>query len=327
LTVSKEDVAHDPANVTPGLIDDVRLGLGALGQKTLPSRYLYDEVGSTLFEAITFLDAYGLTRADARILSEHADAIARCAQQPALVAELGSGSGRKMRPLLHAIGAVAPTSYCPIDISRQAITYCRAEVGRIPGVHFHGIVADYFAGLRKVATQRKPGERVLALFVGSTIGNFDRGPAEAFLKEVRALLAKGDRLLLGMDLIKPEAQLLLAYDDPAGVTAAFSRNVLVRLNRELGADFDLAQFAHDARWNREARRVEMHLRSLRVQKVHLPGAGLEVTFREGETLWTESSHKFHPDEAEEIGRIAGFHKVGQWIDQEWPFAETMLEAE
>ncbi len=314
------------APVTPGLVEDVRAGLCAGGQKSLPSKYLYDEVGSALFEAITFLDAYGLTRADERILSANAAAIAHAAEGPVLVAELGSGSGRKVRHLLQALADTDETTYCPIDISRQAITYCRVEIGRIPGLHFHGIVAEYLEGLGRVAARRPHGARLLTLFVGSTIGNFGRTEAVAFLADVRALLRPGDRLLLGTDLVKPESQLRAAYDDPAGVTAAFDRNLLSRLNRELGADFDLARFTHEARWNAAERRVEMHLCSTVAQRVRIPGADLEVRFAAGETLWTESSHKFLPEEPEAMGEAAGFRALAQWRDEAWPFAETMLEA-
>jgi L-histidine N-alpha-methyltransferase len=320
------DAAAPAASATPGLIEDVRAGLAAGGQKSLPSKYLYDEVGTALFEAITFLDAYGLTRADERLLTGHAGAIARCAGPVTLVAELGSGSGRKVRALLVALGNAAPTTYCPIDISRQAITYCRAELGRVPGVRFRGVVGDYLHGLERVVARRPAGSRMLVLFVGSTIGNFEREPALAFLRDVRALLEPGDRLLLGTDLVKHEAQMLPAYADPAGVTAAFNRNVLSRLNRELGADFDPARFAHEARWNAPLRRIEMHLRASEAQTVQIPAADLVIRFGASETIWTESSHKFLPEEPGAIGRAAGFRPIGQWIDGEWPFAETMLEA-
>jgi len=326
MTLSRDAIVRDAHAVTAGLVEDARIGLGGSGQKSLPPKYLYDEVGSALFEAITFLDVYGLTRADERLLNDHAASIASAAGAPPLVAELGSGSGRKVRGLLRALGTTGATTYCPIDISRQAITYCRAELGRIPQVHFHGIVAEYLAGLRTAAARRPKSAPLLVLFVGSTIGNFERDPALRFLREVRALLVPGDRLLLGTDLVKPEAQLLLAYDDPAGVTAAFNRNVLARLNRELAADFDLARFEHEARWNRALRHVEMHLRSTTDQTVRLPGAGLEIRFRSGETLCTESSHKFETDEPKSLGRESGFRPIGQWVDDEWPFAETMLEA-
>lgn len=190
-----------------------------------------------------------------------------------------------------------------------------------------GFEREYLDGLLEVAVRREPGQRLLVLFLGSTIGNFDRLPGENFLKEVRRILEPGDGLLLGTDLEKPVHQLLLAYDDPLGVTAAFNLNLLARINRELNADFDLTQFEHLARYNHLERRIEMHLRSTTHQTVHIPGARLTVRFRKDETIWTESSHKFAPEEVALIARQTGFQCAAQWIDQEWPFAESLLLAE
>ena len=173
----------------------------------------------------------------------------------------------------------------------------------------------------------RSGQHLLVLFLGSTIGNFDRPPAFKFLTEVRRILQPGDSLLLGTDLEKSSAQLLAAYDDELGVTAAFNLNLLARINRELDADFDLAQFEHVARINHEARSVEMHLRSLCRQTVHIPAAELSVDFLEGETIWTESSHKYSPEEVFSMARTAGFRCEAQWIDEQWPFAENLLIAE
>jgi dimethylhistidine N-methyltransferase len=305
---------------------DVRDGLGRPGQKTLPSKYLYDEVGSALFEAITALPEYGLTRADERILARHAPEIA-AAGAPALVAELGSGTGRKTRHVLEAAARVAPIRYLPIDVSRSALEACELELGRLAGVAVEPLQAEYLDGLRAAGRRRAPGERMLLLFLGSTIGNFDREAAAGFLREVRRCLRAGDALLIGTDLVKPEAALLLAYDDPAGVTAAFDRNLLVRINRELGGTFDLRRFVHEARWNAEERRVEMHLRSLGIQRVAIPGADLVASFAADETIWTESSYKYRREEPEAMGRAAGFRSAGQWLDDEWPFAETLLGVE
>ncbi len=168
---------------------------------------------------------------------------------------------------------------------------------------------------------------MLVLFLGSTIGNFDLDPAVAFLSEVRSLLAPGDGLLLGTDLVKPIDTLLDAYDDPAGVTSAFNMNLLARLNRELGADFDLRRFAHLATYDPARRRVEMHLEAKSAMRVRIPGADLVVRFAAGETIWTESSYKFTPEEPVAMGRRAGFGLAGQWCDTEWPFAETLFAAE
>jgi len=167
----------------------------------------------------------------------------------------------------------------------------------------------------------------LVLFLGSTIGNFDRPAAVKFLQDVRRILAPGDSLLLGTDLEKPTAQLLKAYDDELGVTAAFNLNLLARINRELDADFDLTQFAHVARINPKSRSVEMHLESKRRQTVGIPAADLRVEFLESETIWTESCHKYSADEVVQMASNAGFRCQAQWIDEQWPFAENLLVAE
>jgi uncharacterized SAM-dependent methyltransferase len=165
------------------------------------------------------------------------------------------------------------------------------------------------------------------MFLGSTIGNFDRAAGIKFMAEIRRILVPGDSLLLGTDLEKPAAQLIKAYDDEIGVTAAFNLNLLARINRELDADFDLSQFAHVARINSEARSIEMHLESQRKQTVRIPAADLTVEFQEGETIWTESSHKYSPEEVYQMARDSGFSCQAQWIDEQWPFAENLLIAE
>jgi L-histidine Nalpha-methyltransferase len=180
--------------------------------------------------------------------------------------------------------------------------------------------------LRTVAQGRGEWDHLLVLFLGSTIGNFDRHAGDAFLREMRAILRPGDALLLGTDLEKSVETQILAYDDPAGVTAAFNLNLLARLNRELGADFDLSCFQHEARWNSVERRIEMHLLSTRRQTVHVPAANLRFMLDEDESIWTESSHKYHANEIPEMAARTGFHCNGQWIDREWPFAQNLLIA-
>jgi L-histidine N-alpha-methyltransferase len=308
------------------LAADVRAGLTQPNQKELPSKYLYDEVGSALFEVISVLPEYGLTRADERLLRRHAHDIVRKLPKPVIVAELGSGSGKKTRWILEALSRGQHTSYCPIEISPSALAMCRRELGDIDAVSIVGFEREYLDGLLEVAARREEGEHLLVLFLGSTIGNFDRPAGIRFLREVRRILRPGDSLLLGTDLEKPLPQLLEAYDDPLGVTAAFNLNLLARINRELGADFDLQQFAHEARFNRETRRVEMHLRSKRKQVVTIPEAELSVTLLGGETIWTESSHKYSLAEMFEIARSTGFRCQAQWTDEEWPFAENLLVA-
>jgi L-histidine N-alpha-methyltransferase len=306
---------------------DVRAGLTLPGQKELPSKYLYDDVGSALFEVICLLPEYGLTRADERLLRRHAYDIVQRLPESVVVAELGSGSGKKTRCILEALGERQPTSYCPIEISATALAMCERELRDLEAVSIVGLEREYLDGLREVAARREPGEHLMVLFLGSTIGNFDRPADIKFLRDVRRVLAPGDSLLLGTDLDKPVAQLLAAYDDAVGVTAAFNLNLLARINRELEADFILDDFAHEARFNRESRSMEMHLRSLRRQTVTIPSAELSVTFESDETIWTESSHKYSQNELITITRAAGFKLDSQWIDHEWPFAENLLMAE
>jgi dimethylhistidine N-methyltransferase len=309
-----------------GFAADVRDGLSAPGGKTLPARYLYDAVGSALFEAICLLPEYGLSRADHRVLEHAAPELTEHLGPVPLVVELGSGSGRKTRVLLAALAREKALTYRPIDLSAAALQRCRRELAHVPGVFFAAIEADFLVGLQRAASARRADERLLLLFLGSTIGNFERPAATRFLREVRARLRPGDALLLGTDLLKPVPTLLAAYDDTAGVTAAFDLNLLARINRELGGDFDLRTFAHEARWNEAERRVEMHLRALRSQLVRVRGANLRVAFREGETIWTEGSCKYDPDEPALLAANAGFQCVAQWVDEAWPFAESLLLA-
>ena len=316
-----------PANAAYEFAADVRAGLTHVGQKELPSKYLYDDVGSALFEVICHLPEYGLTRADERLLRRHAGEIADRVGGPVAVAELGSGSGRKTRWLLEAFARRQRLSYYPVEISHSALVMCQRELSDIDSISILGFEREYLDGLLEVAAYRKHGQRLLVLFLGSTIGNFDRPAASDFLSEVRCLLQPGDSLLLGTDLEKSAAQLLAAYDDELGVTAAFNLNLLARANRELGANFDLTQFEHIAKINPEARSVEMHLKSKCRQRVRIPIAEILVEFEEGETIWTESSHKYSSEEIFDTARRCGFRCEMQWIDQEWPFAENLLVAE
>ncbi|HEY2460875.1 MAG TPA: L-histidine N(alpha)-methyltransferase [Candidatus Acidoferrum sp.] len=305
---------------------DIRDCLTKPGQKELPSKYLYDEVGSALFEAICVLPEYGLTRADARLLEKHATEIVGRLPSPIQVAELGSGSGKKTRWILEALSRRQRTYYFPIEISPSALAACEKELGQIDLVSIVGYEKTYLDGLRTVARGRAKEDHLLVLFLGSTIGNFDRGAGDEFLREVAAILQSGDALLLGTDLVKRVEDQVRSYDDPAGVTAAFNLNLLARINRELRANFDLAQFRHEARWNKAERRMEMHLRSLRSQTVSIEAAQLTLKLREGETIWTESSHKYWPEEVIEMAERTGFRCDSQWIDEEWPFAQNLLIA-
>ena len=306
---------------------DVRAGLTKQGQKELPSKYLYDDVGSALFEVICQLPEYGLTRADERLLRRHAHDIVQRLATPISVAELGSGSGRKTRHILEALCRRQRTTYYPIEISPTALAMCERELRDIESISILGCEREYLDGLLEVAAQRLPGQHLLVLFLGSTIGNFDRPAGIKFLAEVRQILQPGDSLLLGTDLEKSSSQLLAAYDDEVGVTSAFNLNLLARINRELDADFNVAQFEHVAKINHATRSVEMHLRSLRHQTVNIPAAEMTVEFLEGETIWTESSHKYSLQEVFSMSRTAGFRCEAQWIDEQWPFAENLLVAE
>src|ERR1700704_662468 len=263
---------------------DVRAGLTRNGQKELLSKYLYDDVGSALFEVISVLPQYGLTRADERLLRRHAHEIVDQVPGPVAVAELGSGSGKKTRWILKALCRRQHISYFPIEISPTALAMCERELGDIESMSIVGFEREYLDGLLEVAARRRDGQSLLVLFLGSTIGNFARPAASKFLRELRNILQPGDSLLLGTDLEKPISQLLAAYDDPLGVTAAFNLNLLPRLNRELDADFVLEQFEHVARFNPEARSVEMRLQSKGEQKVSIVRANLTVPFFEGETI-------------------------------------------
>jgi dimethylhistidine N-methyltransferase len=306
---------------------DVRAGLLRSGQKELPSKYLYDDIGSALFEVISVLPEYGLTRADEGLLRRHATDIVSRVETQVLVAELGSGSGKKTRWILEALARRQRTTYCPIEISPSALARCQSELGQLECVSIVGFERPYLDGLLAAASGRREHEHLLVLFLGSTIGNFDRDAGARFLAEVRRILYPGDWLLLGADLEKPLPQLLAAYNDSIGVTAAFNLNLLARINRELGADFNFAAFRHEARYNSIERRIEMHLRSLCDQTVTIAEAKCTVSFAKDETIWTESSHKYRAEEIPDMARRSGFRCDSQWLDSEWLFAENLLVAE
>lgn len=319
-----KSAAEPVAQSTHRFAEEVQEGLCQPGQKTLPSKYLYDPLGSALFDAITALPEYGLTRAEERILRRHSEEIVSHVPRPALVSELGSGNGRKTRWILSSLCVREPLSYYPIEISHAALASCESELRDIEAVSIVGVEREYLDGLREVASLRPADSHLLVLFLGSTIGNFDRGADARFLTDVRSFLQPGDSLLLGTDLMKPLDRMLAAYDDPLGVTAAFNLNLLARINRELNADFRLDGFQHEARFNSATSSIEMHIRSKRKQTVRL--SDYEVTFAEGETIWTEGCHKHTQESIEELAAASGFRKHAQWVDEEWLFAETLLLA-
>ncbi len=305
---------------------DVVIGLSQPGQKELPSKYFYDEVGSALFDVICVLPEYGLSRAGMRILKRYAGDIVDRLPSHVIVAELGSGSGQKTRLLLESLARRQRVNYYPIDISGSALNRCQQELGQIDRVSIVGFERAYLDGLQEVAARRRDGEKIFLLFLGSTIGNFDRPAGDQFLREVRATLREGDALLLSTDLEKPVEKLKLAYDDPAGVTAAFNKNLLARINRELGADFDLSRFEHIVRYDESERRIEMHLHSTAWQRVTIRKGGYGLYLREGETIWTESSHKYNVKEVVQMGERTGYRCAGQWLDSEWQFAQNLFFA-
>lgn len=295
--------------------------------RQLPSRYLYDALGSALFDAICRLPWYALTRVEERLLREHGTEILPNDEDLPLIVELGSGSGEKLKILLESTNR-SPSDWRVhlIDISSSALDRATRTIESSGDVHVVAHQGTYEEGLAQFTAARVRDQRALVLFLGSNIGNFDRPGREAFLRTVRHGLGAGDVLLLGADLVKPERVLLLAYDDPLGVTAAFNRNLLVRINRELGGDFDLDAFGHRAVWNPSRSRIEMHLESRRRQRVRIPGAQLDFEMEEGESIWTESSYKYTAEEIATLLGECGFRVSGQWIDTNDQFALTRAEA-
>jgi dimethylhistidine N-methyltransferase len=309
----------------------------ALQPRQLPSRYLYDALGSALFDAICHLPWYRITRAELRLLGEHGPRIWGRAPAGAFhrIIELGGGSGEKLVTLLlgrRDEGRTAPASRAGdldvhlIDVSASALAVSARALSGLDAVHVVTHQAPYEVGLAQAAVGRAGAGGTLTLFLGSNIGNFDPPGADAFLVGVRSALSRADAFLIGADLVKPERELLLAYDDPLGVTAAFNRNLLLRINRELGGDFDVNAFSHRACWNGEDSRVEMHLVSRRRQRVRVPAAHLELDLAEGESVWTESSYKYRPDGIVRMLERAGFSLLEQWIDRDAGFALTLVEA-
>jgi len=325
--------------IESALASAVRRGL-ASHPRRLPPWLFYDDLGSQLFDQITELPEYYLTRTERAILAARAPAIVALAAAGARlhIAELGAGSAAKTCLLLAAaaarqpspipalVSAAVPTVvYEPIDVSASALDQAARRIQReLAGIHVSPRVLDYTNGL--VFATPRPGERRLVLYIGSSIGNFEPSEALSLLRRVRARLAPGDAFLLGVDLVKPESTLLAAYNDAAGVTAAFNRNLLVRLNRELAADFDPHAFAHRALWNPAHSRIEMHLESRRAQRVHLRALDLAIDFAPAETIHTENSYKFTPGQPQQLLTEAGFTPAATWTDPQNWFAVSLAHA-
>lgn len=305
--------------------DDVRSGLSR-PQKRLSPRYLYDDLGSALFDAITALPEYYLTRAETEILKAHAGEIIDAVGFPIELIELGSGSAVKTRYLIDAAFERQPTvRFCPIDISSAALdASARALRSEYPRIVVDGINAEYLSGLARLS--RNGARRRLALFLGSNIGNFEPDETRSTLSSLRAVLDPGDGFLLGADLRKDRQTLEAAYDDPTGVTAAFSRNLLGRINRELGGHFDIATFEHTARYDEAKGRIEIRLVSTVRQDVAIDALGMVAHFEAAEPIYTESSYKFDDKSISALADAAGFSVAGRWTDASKRFADYLLIA-
>jgi dimethylhistidine N-methyltransferase len=320
IAAPETDADHEPL--------DFARAVGFYLQQTprqLPSRFLYDPLGSALFDAICHLPWYGITRAELRLLRLHGGTIGQALGRGGRVVELGCGNGEKLATLLRQAGVPGVQAHL-IDLSTAALARSVQALAALeePDVRVTTHQTTYEEGL--LALESADAPPTLVVFLGSNIGNFDRPGATAFLRLIRASLRPGDNLLLGADLVKPEHDLLLAYDDPLGLTAAFNKNLLQRLNTELQGNFALDRFDHRAVWDGHASRVEMHLVSRVAQDVEIEQAALRFRLEEGETIWTESSYKF---EAAGIGQLVeptGFARRQQWIDQRAGFALTLFAA-
>jgi L-histidine Nalpha-methyltransferase len=300
---------------------DVRAGLTAV-PKTLPPKYFYDARGSELFDEITRLPEYYLTRAETSILQRHSAEIAALSRCESLV-ELGSGTSAKTRLLLRALlDGGTLREFVPFDVDPAVLADASdALAAEFPGLAIAPFVGDFEHDIGAIPAG---GRRTIA-FIGSTIGNLEPGVRARFLAQVGAALRPGDTFLLGTDLVKDTGRLLRAYDDAAGVTAAFNRNVLVVVNRELDADFDVEEFRHVALWDAENEWIEMRLRAERAQQVTINDLGLAVSFASGEELRTEVSAKFRRERIEAELATAGMRMVRFWTDQDGDFGLTLAE--
>jgi len=289
----------------------VRTGLTGAGPRSLPPWLFYDARGSQLFEEITELPEYYLTRAERSVFEASADdIIAAAGPCPLEVVELGAGTATKSEILLAALARVGGGLYLPIDVSAVALAEARTRlVGRVPGIDIRPRVADHDTALAQLVPRRR-----LILFIGSSLGNFDDDDAVALLRRIRSRLTAGGSLLLGLDRTLDPAVLLPAYDDAAGVTAAFNKNLLHRLNRELDADFDVDRWDHLAGWNPDRSRIEIYLRARGAQRVRIAALDLTVDFADGETIHTESSHKYADARTDKLLARADLVRDRTWRD-------------
>jgi L-histidine N-alpha-methyltransferase len=314
---SSHEIDLAAADAVAQFVSDVRYYM-TLEPRQLPSRYLYDPLGSALFDAICWLPWYAITRAEERLLRAHAREVFQRLRSVSTIV--------KLRTLIDG-GRTGPSHLDVhlVDVSQDALARSVLTLASLEDVRIVTHEQPYEAGLAAVAQQPPDTGRTLVSFLGSNIGNFDPPAAHAFLRTIRAALAPGDALLLGVDLVKPERQLLLAYDDPLGVTAAFNRNLLVRINRELQGDFDLARFNHRAGWNEAASRVEMYLIADSPQRVSIARAQIEFEMAAGEPIWTESSYKYRPETAVTMLDAASLYVNASWVDDAAQFALFLAE--
>ena len=338
---SRSDDGHAPSDqslrihrlvqteINAGFADDVRRGLSAETKRLFP-KYFYDALGSLLFDAICLLPEYYLTRAENEILERDADEIVASVHDggPVTLLEMGSGSAIKTRLVIEALlKRQTRLLYVPVDISATALeTSARVLLQSYPSLTVEAYASDYDTALRYMHDSAWREGRVLALFLGSNIGNFEEAEARAFLRSLRGVLRAGDALLLGADLKKDPAVLEAAYDDALGVTAAFNLNLLARINRELDADFDLRTFRHIASYDAQGGRVEAFIESDRPQRVNIGKLGLEVTFAAGERIHTENSHKYDLAQLSQLATGAGFTRARTWFDHAEQFSSNLFVA-
>ena len=336
-------VKRDPRT---GLAEDVRNGLTAPQKRFLP-KYFYDELGSQLFEAICLLPEYYLTRAEDEILRNYADEIVASVDGKKTLLEMGSGSASKTRLIIEAVlREQDELLFMPVDISATALeSSSRILLQSYPPLRIEAYAADYFAGLAELAKKTEKTKiaglnkiersgvssasgrsSTLALFLGSNISNFDTEEALRFLNAMRSVLHKGDALLLGADLKKDRETLEAAYNDALGVTSAFNLNVLARINRELGGNFDLHKFKHHAFYNQQEGRIEIYIQSLERQRVRIEQLDLEVEFAEGELIHTENSYKFDAAGIDALANATGFIRTRTWLDSQGRFSSNLLMA-
>ena len=324
--MSQASPAAEPA-VAAGFAEDVRRGLSAT-PKVLQPKYFYDELGSALFAVICALPEYYLTRAESAILASHAGEMVAGVAPPVRLVELGSSDAVKTHYLIEALLARQPAlDYTPIDISESALAASsRRLTGAYPDLRVVPRVGDYGHELAALAREEAPpgAPNSLVLFLGSTLGNLHAGDSRHLLRGIRAVARRGGALLLGVDLKKSEEVLLPAYDDPLGVTAAFNLNHLVRINRELGGEFDVRRFRHRAVYNRALGRIEIYIDSLADQVVRIRDLDLAVPFAASESILSECSYKFDHKQMAALAADSGFAVGGTWTDPDCYFASHLL---